>query len=86
MIVGLEADTDHVLVGACHVFSPFSYVFFGGIGSAIMRTDETRFSYTHNRAYQAASEKQTGSLLSRSAIRARDIRVYRIGFSRPISC
>ena len=31
----------------------------------LMRTDETHFSYTHNRAYQAASEKQTG-FLSRS--------------------
>ena len=74
-----------LLVVLAMLFSPFVR-FFGGIGSAIiMRTDEARISYTHNRAYQAASEKQTG--FSAGPIsRPRDIRVYKIGFSRPIAC
>ena len=41
------------------------------------------FSYTHNRAYQTVSEKQTG-LSAGPILRPRDIRAYKIGFSRPI--
>ena len=34
MVLGLEADADHVLV-ACHVVSPFSYEFFDSIGNCL---------------------------------------------------
>jgi hypothetical protein len=77
MIVSLKADADHVLAGACHVFVLLFRTFVGGIGSAIYYAyGETRISYTLNRAYQTASEKQTGlKIWSRSDPSARYTRV-----------
>jgi hypothetical protein len=86
MIVSLEADTDHVLLGACHVF----VLLFVRCAAALappftMRTVKPEFPI-HSTVRIRPRPKNKPASFGAGQTRPRDIRVYRIGFSRPIVC
>ncbi len=73
-----------LLVLAIWFFS-FSYVFPAALGSAIMRTDETVY-FLYTQPCVSGRVRKTNRPCWPAFLRARDIRVYRFGFSRPIVC
>ena len=77
VILGLEANADHVLAVACHWVYSFSYVLSGGIGHRLIKRMRTHKAGSYTHPCVSGRVRKTNRHSSRSAPRPRDIRVER---------